>query len=108
MLTVVCWHGAVHYSCEKKAQNEAVLCGAGALLALSCAATVGVAKTCWPPGYAVFLFMAFNLLEASLPSLLCKGRQRPARLRRWGVSTSQFFMGAFWRALGGYCYNRLA
>ncbi|WP_111498284.1 MFS transporter [Marinobacter bohaiensis] len=84
---------------EKRRMMKPVLCGAIAILAL---ATMALAE--FPHTLAVmwiclfFFFMAFNLLEACLPSLISKESPAAAKGTAMGVySTSQFF-GAF---LGG-------
>ncbi|MGM0571586.1 MFS transporter [Marinobacter sp.] len=91
---------------EKKQQMKATLCGAVALLALAT-----VALWLWSASLTAawfglfFFFMAFNLLEASLPSLISKESPAGARGTAMGVySTSQFF-GAF---LGGAAGGALA
>lgn len=84
---------------EKKRRMKPVLCGAIALLAISTAGIGGLSGSlaaAW--GVLFFFFMAFNLLEASLPSLVSKESPAAAKGTAMGVySTSQFF-GAF---LGG-------
>ena len=84
---------------EKKRKMKPILCGAVAMLALSTAA-IGYLSQALVAAWAVlfFFFMAFNLLEASLPSLVSKESPAAAKGTAMGVySTSQFF-GAF---LGG-------
>src|SRR5690554_8054948 len=78
---------------EKKRKMKPVLCGAIALLALAAASMTGVGQSLWL-AWAVlfFFFMAFNLLEASLPSLISKEAPAAAKGTAMGVySTSQFF-----------------
>lgn len=84
---------------EKKRRMKAVLSGAIALLALATLVLWQWAVTLVAAWFALFFFfMAFNLLEASLPSLISKEAPAGAKGTAMGVySTSQFF-GAF---LGG-------
>ncbi len=84
---------------EKKRKMKPVLCGAIVMLTLSTAA-IGYLSQALVTAWVVlfFFFMAFNLLEASLPSLVSKESPAAAKGTAMGVySTSQFF-GAF---LGG-------
>ncbi|MFL1484781.1 MFS transporter [Marinobacter sp. LN3S78] len=91
---------------EKKRQMKAVLCGAVALLALASMALWQWAVTLTAAWFGLFFFfMAFNLLEASLPSLISKESPAGAKGSAMGVySTSQFF-GAF---LGGAAGGTMA
>ncbi|MCL7945999.1 MFS transporter [Marinobacter sp. ATCH36] len=94
---------------EKKRSMKPVLCGAIALLAISTAAIDGV-STSLPVAWAVlfFFFMAFNLLEASLPSLVSKESPAAAKGTAMGVySTSQFFGAFLGGALGGLLLEQL-
>ena len=89
---------------EKKRKMKPVLCGAIALLALAAASMTGVGQSLWL-AWAVlfFFFMAFNLLEASLPSLISKEAPAAAKGTAMGVySTSQFFGAFLGGALGGW------
>lgn len=88
---------------EKKRKMKPVLCGAIALLTLSTAgltsATSGLVVA-W--GVLFAFFMAFNLLEASLPSLISKEAPAAGKGTAMGVySTSQFFGAFLGGALGG-------
>jgi len=88
---------------EKKRKMKPVLCGAIAVLALSVAAMTGLGRSLWL-AWAVlfFFFMAFNLLEASLPSLISKEAPAAAKGTAMGVySTSQFFGAFLGGAVGG-------
>ena len=89
---------------EKKRKMKPVLCGAIALLALATAALTGVEGSlglAW--AVLFFFFMAFNLLEASLPSLVSKEAPAASKGTAMGVySTSQFFGAFLGGALGGY------
>ncbi len=86
-----------------------VLCGAIALLAISTAGIGGLADNlvaAW--GVLFFFFMAFNLLEASLPSLVSKESPAAAKGTAMGVySTSQFFGAFLGGAVGGILLEQL-
>ncbi|MBZ2170209.1 MULTISPECIES: MFS transporter [Marinobacter] len=88
---------------EKKRKMKPILCGAIALLTLATAAltsaTTGLVVA-W--GVLFAFFMAFNLLEASLPSLISKEAPAASKGTAMGVySTSQFFGAFLGGALGG-------
>jgi len=88
---------------EKKRKMKPILCGAIVMLTLSTAA-VGYLSQALIVAWAVlfFFFMAFNLLEASLPSLVSKESPAAAKGTAMGVySTSQFFGAFLGGALGG-------
>ena len=91
---------------EKKQQMKAILCGAIALLALATMSLWQWSSSLTAAWFGLFFFfMAFNLLEASLPSLISKESPAGAKGTAMGVySTSQFF-GAF---LGGAAGGALA
>ncbi|MBE96180.1 MFS transporter [Marinobacter sp.] len=94
---------------EKKRRMKPVFCGAIALLALS-TACVGALESglamAW--GVLFFFFMAFNLLEASLPSLVSKESPAAAKGTAMGVySTSQFFGAFLGGAVGGILLEQL-
>jgi predicted MFS family arabinose efflux permease len=78
--------------------SVAVLLAAQGLLALS-------AGSVWATGFALTVFFAgFNLLEASLPSLVSKGAPSAAKGAAIGVYSSVQFVGTFvGAAAGGYC-----
>ncbi|WP_148861620.1 MFS transporter [Marinobacter fonticola] len=88
---------------EKRRMMKPVLCGAVAMLALACFALAKLPHTLgfmW--GGLFFFFMAFNLLEACLPSLISKESPAAAKGTAMGVySTSQFFGAFVGGALGG-------
>lgn len=94
---------------EKKRRMKPVFCGAIALLALSTAcvgALDGGLAMAW--GVLFFFFMAFNLLEASLPSLVSKESPAAAKGTAMGVySTSQFFGAFLGGAVGGILLEQL-
>lgn len=89
---------------EKKRKMKPVLCSAIALLALAAMALTAVGHSLWSAWAVLFLFfMAFNLLEASLPSLISKEAPAASKGTAMGVySTSQFFGAFLGGALGGY------
>ena len=88
---------------EKKRRMKAVLCGAVALLVLASMALWQWAVTLTAAWFGLFFFfMAFNLLEASLPSLISKESPAGAKGTAMGVySTSQFFGAFLGGAVGG-------
>ena len=88
---------------EKKQQMKAVLCGAIAMLLLASLALWQWSVTLTAAWFGLFFFfMAFNLLEASLPSLISKESPSGAKGTAMGVySTSQFFGAFLGGALGG-------
>lgn len=88
---------------EKRRQMKAVLCGAIVLLMFATASLGLVGTSLWLAWLALFFFfMAFNLLEASLPSLISKEAPAGAKGTAMGVySTSQFFGAFLGGALGG-------
>lgn len=88
---------------EKKRKMKPVLCGAIALLMLATAGLAEVSTGLWAAWGLLFLFfMAFNLLEASLPSLISKESPAAGKGTAMGVySTSQFFGAFLGGALGG-------
>lgn len=89
---------------EKKRRMKPVLCGAIALLTLATAGLSGVSDSllfAW--AILFFFFMAFNLLEASLPSLISKEAPAASKGTAMGVYSTSQFMGAFLGgALGGF------
>lgn len=88
---------------EKKRLMKPVLCGAIALLTLATASLASVSAgllAAW--GVLFFFFMAFNLLEASLPSLISKEAPAASKGTAMGAYSTSQFMGAFLGgALGG-------
>jgi MFS family permease len=88
---------------EKKRRMKPVLCGAIVMLTLSTAA-IGYIPQALTMAWVVlfFFFMAFNLLEASLPSLVSKESPAAAKGTAMGVYSTSQFSGAFLGgALGG-------
>ncbi len=88
---------------EKKRKMKPVLCGAIALLILAAAGLASITDglvTAW--AMLFFFFMAFNLLEASLPSLISKEAPAASKGTAMGAYSTSQFMGAFLGgALGG-------
>ncbi|WP_370867344.1 MFS transporter [Atopomonas sediminilitoris] len=94
---------------EKQRQMKRVLCGAIVVLALSEVyfALIGGGQTAWVFGIIVF-FTAFNLLEASMPSLVSKVAPAGGKGTAMGVySTSQFLGSAVGGMAGGWMYSTL-
>ena len=81
---------------EKKRKMKPVLSGAIGLLTLATAglsmASTGLAVA-W--GILFLFFMAFNLLEASLPSLISKESPAASKGTAMGVYSTSQFLGAF-------------
>ena len=91
---------------EKKRQMKTILCGAIALLTLATAALWQWSASLTAAWFGLFsFFMAFNLLEASLPSLISKESPAGARGTAMGVYSTSQFAGAF---LGGTVGGLLA
>ncbi|MBW7472986.1 MFS transporter [Marinobacter sp. M216] len=94
---------------EKKRKMKPVLCGAIALLTLATAGLTSVTAgllAAW--AVLFFFFMAFNLLEASLPSLISKEAPAATKGTAMGAYSTSQFMGAFLGgALGGVLLEQL-
>lgn len=93
---------------EKKRKMKPVLAGAILLLTVATAGLVvageGVALA-W--GVLFLFFMAFNLLEASLPSLISKESPAASKGTAMGVYSTAQFLGAFvGGAVGGLLLSR--
>lgn len=94
---------------EKKRKMKPVLCGAIGLLTL---ATTGLAQVgvsliaAW--AVLFFFFMAFNLLEACLPSLISKESPAASKGTAMGVYSTSQFLGAFiGGAVGGVLLEQI-
>ena len=89
---------------EKKAKLKQVFVAAIALLVCGQVALALTAGSLWGIALALLIFfMAFNLLEASLPSLISKIAPVGAKGTAIGVYSSTQFLGAFvGAAIGGY------
>jgi len=87
---------------EKKAQMKQVFVGAVALAAIAQLGLLLLQHSIWGVGIALLLFFAsFNVLEASLPSLISKIAPLASKGTAMGVYSSSQFLGAFFGALVG-------
>src|SRR5699024_5371699 len=91
------------YLAERKGHLKAIFVGAIALLGLSNVALIWVQTSLAGIVVCLFLFFgAFNLLEATLPSLVSRVCATELRGAGMGVYSSCQFLGAFFGgALGG-------
>jgi Na+/melibiose symporter-like transporter len=81
---------------EKKAKMKQVFVGAIALAALGQLTLILVQHSIWGIAAALtMVFTAFNILEASLPSLISKIAPLAAKGTAMGVFSSMQFLGAF-------------
>ena len=105
-LSVLFMTPAIIYG-EKKAKLKPVFIAAIALLAISQGLIAFTHQTLWGLGVALLVFFtAFNLLEASLPSLISKIAPVEAKGTAIGIYSSTQFLGAFIGAsLGGWLYQ---
>lgn len=89
---------------EKKRKMKPVLCAAIVLLTIATASFTAVPASLVAAWFLLFLFfMAFNLLEASLPSLISKEAPAAGKGTAMGVYSTSQFMGAFLGgAVGGF------
>lgn len=94
---------------EKKRKMKPVLCGAIAMLTLATAGLTGISTGLFAAWAVLFLFfMAFNLLEASLPSLISKEAPAASKGTAMGAYSTSQFLGAFLGgALGGMLLEQL-
>lgn len=92
---------------ESKGRMKQVFVGAIATIALMQLAFMGLEMSFWMLFALLLLFFtAFNLLEATLPSLVVKLSPADKKGTASGVfSTSQFLGAAIGGALGGYLYQ---
>ncbi len=92
---------------EKKAKMKSVFTAAVALLLLGQIALAVTTHSLWGTAIALLIFFtAFNLLEASLPSLISKIAPVGAKGTAIGVYSSTQFFGAFvGAAVGGYLFE---
>ena len=106
ILSVLLMTPAIIYG-EKKAKLKPVFIAAIALLAISQGLIVLMHESLWGTGMAlVIFFTAFNLLEASLPSLISKIAPVESKGTAIGIYSSTQFLGAFFGAsLGGWLYQ---
>jgi MFS family permease len=89
---------------EKKAKMKPVFMGAVALAALAQLGLLLLQHSLWGVAFALLLFFAsFNVLEATLPSLISKIAPLAAKGTAMGVYSSVQFLGAFFGAtVGGF------
>jgi MFS family permease len=94
---------------ERHGRNKAVLLGAVATLSLALLGLYGFHTALAPLVLFLFLFFtAFNLLEASLPSLISRIAPAGAKGTAMGVFATSQFGGAFFGGmLGGFVHQRL-
>lgn len=92
---------------EKKAKLKQVFIAAIALLLFGQIALAFTFNSIWGTAIALLMFFtAFNLLEASLPSLISKIAPVGAKGTAIGVYSSTQFLGAFvGAAVGGYLFE---
>lgn len=92
---------------EKKAKLKQVFIAAIALLLLGQITLAFTFNSIWGTAIALLMFFtAFNLLEASLPSLISKIAPVGAKGTAIGVYSSTQFLGAFvGAAVGGYLFE---
>ncbi len=92
---------------EKKAKLKQVFVAAVALLLIGQVMLAFTAESIWGTAIALLIFfVAFNLLEASLPSLISKIAPVGAKGTAIGVYSSTQFLGAFIGAtMGGFLYG---
>lgn len=89
---------------EKKAKMKQVFMGAVALAALAQVALLLFQHSIWGVAFALLVFFtAFNVLEATLPSLISKIAPLASKGTAMGVYSSVQFFGAFFgAAVGGF------
>ena len=92
---------------EKKAKLKPVFIAAVGLLLIAQLSLAVTAHSIWGTAAALLMFfVAFNLLEASLPSLISKIAPVGAKGTAIGVYSSTQFLGAFiGAAVGGYLFQ---
>ncbi|XKE45186.1 MFS transporter [Halomonas organivorans] len=84
---------------EKRRRMKAMCLGAIGTITLSLAGLAGLADGAWALlGWLLVFFVAFNLLEATLPSMLSKLAPAGAKGTAMGLYSTSQFLGAF---LGG-------
>ncbi len=91
---------------EKRRRMKAMCLSAIAAITLSLAGLAGLGEGLWPLlAWLLVFFTAFNLLEATLPSMLSKLAPAGAKGTAMGVYSTSQFLGAF---LGGMLGGFLA
>lgn len=93
---------------EKKRKMRAIFLFAIALLALASVSAIWTKTHFWGFWFSLFFFfMAFNLLEASLPSLVSKISPAGGKGTAMGVYSTSQFLGAFvGGVLGGWVLSQ--
>jgi MFS family permease len=87
---------------EKKAKMKQVFTGAIALAALAQLSLLLLHNSVWGVAFALLVFFtSFNVLEATLPSLISKIAPLDAKGTAMGVYSSVQFLGAFFGAAAG-------
>jgi MFS family permease len=87
---------------EKKAKMKQVFMGAVALAALAQLSLMLLQQSLWGVAAALLIFFtSFNVLEATLPSLISKIAPLDAKGTAMGVYSSVQFLGAFFGAAAG-------
>jgi len=106
LLSIVLIIPAIIYA-EKKAQLKFVFIAAIALLLIGQVLLATTFGSIWGTAIALLVFFtAFNLLEASLPSLISKIAPVGAKGTAIGIYSSTQFLGAFvGAAVGGYLFE---
>jgi MFS family permease len=106
LLSIVLIIPAIIYA-EKKSQLKFVFIAAIALLLIGQVLLATTFDSIWGTAIALLVFFtAFNLLEASLPSLISKIAPVGAKGTAIGVYSSTQFLGAFvGAAVGGYLFG---
>lgn len=106
LLSIVLIIPAIIYA-EKKAQLKFVFVAAIALLLIGQVLLATTFDSIWGTAIALLVFFtAFNLLEASLPSLISKIAPVGAKGTAIGIYSSTQFLGAFvGAAVGGYLFG---
>ncbi|AEJ02908.1 major facilitator superfamily MFS_1 [Nitrosomonas sp. Is79A3] len=106
LLSIVLIIPAIIYA-EKKAQLKFVFIAAIALLLIGQVLLAIAFDSIWGTAIALLVFFtAFNLLEASLPSLISKIAPVGAKGTAIGIYSSTQFLGAFvGAAVGGYLFG---
>lgn len=106
LLSIVLIIPAIIYA-EKKAQLKFVFIAAIALLLIGQVLLATTFDSIWGTAIALLVFFtAFNLLEASLPSLISKIAPVGAKGTAIGIYSSTQFLGAFvGAAVGGYLFG---
>ncbi|MBB3191707.1 MFS transporter [Halomonas cerina] len=91
---------------EKRRRMKSMCLSAITAITLSLAGLAGFASSLWGlVGWLLLFFIAFNLLEATLPSMLSKLAPAGAKGTAMGVYSTSQFLGAF---LGGVLGGALA